>query len=319
MDFLGDFRVKAVAVAGFKRFLHASVFPGMKGQDGHASAGFEAKRKVAEEAVEGGKLIIHGDAQGLKNPAHGELDGFASLMRQQGADGVGQFAGGGDVATGEGVGESAGEGFVGVLDEQFGEILGGEAGQPGARGLAALWVHAHVERAIFFEGEAAFRIVNLHGGDPEVGEDEVHAFREALLGEGFGEAGEVAAHGLKRFGAVTEGAQAGFGAGEFEGVGIEADEASAGLEAGEDFLGVAAIAEGAIGGELAGVGGEKLKDFGDHDGAVGAGGGFAGGDDLGDGGGVGGGAVLFIFVLEAAGIFAGVTGASPVRNGVGGG
>ena len=69
---------------------------------------------------------------------------------------------------------------------------------------------------------------------------------------------------------------------------------------------MAAVAEGAVDGGLAGLKREDGENFLHHDGAVHAGGGLAGGEDLGDIVGVARRVVLLIFLLEAARVLAGV-------------
>ena len=317
-DGLGDLGVDAVAQAGVEGFFHAAVFAGMESEDGHAPAEFEAGGEVAQKTVEGGKLVVHGDADGLEDAADGEVGFVLADVGQGSADGTGEFAGGGVMFFREERGELGGAGLVGIVDEEFGEFGGLEFLEEGGGGLAAAGVHAHVEGAVELHGEAAGRVIDLHGGDAEVGENEVGG-GDLLAGEGLGEPGEIAADGGEDIGSEAEFAQAGLGLGEFDGVGVEADQPAAGLKAREEFPRVTAEAEGAINGDLAGGGGEDRQNLGDHDGAVGAGGSFAGGDDFGDGRWIDRGVEFLVFLLEAARIFAAVAWPALVRDGGSGG
>ena len=178
----------------------------------------------------------------------------------------------------------------------------GEFGEERGGGETALGVHAEVEGAIDFEREPAGGVIDLHRGDAEIGEDEIGA-----LGGGFGEefleASEVHSADEKGVGGEAEGTEAGFGFGEFEGIGIGGDEEAAGLDGGEEFAGVAAVAEGGVDGDVAGLGVEDAEDFGEEDGAMGTCEGFAAVEDFLEIVGVAIGVKFFIFFGEISGIF----------------
>ena len=78
---------------------------------------------------------------------------------------------------------------------------------------------------------------------------------------------------------------------------------------------MAAVAERAIGGEIARSGRKDLENFCDHDWSVRADGRFAGGDDFGDCLGIA--AEFFVFVFETARVFTGITLAALVRYRIG--
>lgn len=126
--------------------------------------------------------------------------------------------------------------------------------------------------------------------------------------------GEVAADGREHFRAKTGGAQTGFRLRQFHRVGVEAEQTSAGLEAGENFLRVTTVAERAIHGEFAGPGCKRDEDFRDHDGPVRAGGRLAGRQHFGDGVGVTLRIALLVFLLEPARVLAGIAHAPLVRS-----
>ena len=200
-------------------------------------------------------------------------------------------------------------GFVGVFAKEVGEFGLGDVGEQGGGGAAAVGVEAEVEGAVELEGEAAVGIVDLHGGDAEVGEDDVSAGMPSAA-RTCGEAGEVGAANEERFRRKTGGAKAGLGSGKFERVGIEAKEASAGLEGAKEFERMAAVAERGVNGGFARLRGKDFEDFAQADGAMRASGGFAAGDDFLDVGGVALGLVFLVFVGEAARMRAGVANAA---------
>jgi hypothetical protein len=51
---------------------------------------------LTQEGIKRGELIVHGYAQGLKNPAHGKLNLRFRQRRQRLADGAGQRLSGGE-------------------------------------------------------------------------------------------------------------------------------------------------------------------------------------------------------------------------------
>ena len=168
----------------------------------------------------------------------------------------------------ERAGEQCGVGLVGVFGEKLRELRLGERGEQCGCGLAALGVHAEVERAVLFEGETARGVVDLHRGDAEVGEDRVRAAdgRQHLR-----EAGEVRAMHGQRFIGEAERPQPRFAFREFDGIDIEPDEPSAGLHGAEQLARMAAVAERAIHDDFAGLRRERFHDLAHHDRAVRAG------------------------------------------------
>ena len=107
-------------------------------------------------------------------------------------------------------------------------------------------------------------------------------------------------------------AQSLFGARQFERVNIQGEEVAVGCNPLEDGLGVAAVTEGAVDGEVAGPGTTYFEGFRHHDRDVGPGGGFAGGENFGDGLGVVVRVEFFVFVGELSGVRSGVTRAAAV-------
>ncbi len=182
-------------------------------------------------------------------------------------------------------------------------------------GFSFVGIHPHIERSIGFRGESAIRIVELHGGDTEVCEEEV-GWGKSAFGVCFCEGGKVGSDELSDVGTESEVCDARGGFCELEWVGVEAQEFTMGLEAGEQFEGMATVAEGAVDGDFAGFWGENLEDFGHHDGAMGACGCFAAGEHFCEGGGVL--TVFFVFLVKVPRVFAAVARTSSMDRRQGG-
>src|SRR5262249_55622421 len=110
--------------------------------------------------------------------------------------------------------------------------------EPFGRGLAACGVHAHVERPVAQEAEAAGGLVELRRGDAEVEEHAYDAAHAALL-EGRSHLRDRCVYQLKTriFERTTR---------KRRGVLIKSEKSSANPETGEDGLAVPAAAKGAI-------------------------------------------------------------------------
>ena len=290
--------VEAVAFALLERELHPPVLAGVEGEDGDASAGFQALREVAEEGVECAEFIVHRDPQRLEDAADGvfHLRGLEPWLSSEGdADRIRESARAGGAGAEEGAGEERGVGLVGVFGEKLRELRLGERREQRGGGLAALGVHPQVERAVLLEGETARGIIDLHRGDAEVGEDGVRA---ADRREHLGEACEVLAMHDERSTGEAECTQPRFAFREFDGIDIEADEPSARLHRAQQLARMTAVAERAIHDDLAGLRREHFEDLAHHDRAMRARGRLAAGEDLGHVLGVTRGIVLLVFLVE---------------------
>ena len=143
--------------------------------------------------------------------------------------------GGNVAAAGQSVGEGLRVGFIGIFMQQRGKGIHTGFFQQCRCGLAPLRIHPHVERPLELHGKTARRVVDLHGGDAEVGQHHVHA-RELHRGEDFRQPGKITAVCNKCFHPEPKGAQACLGFGQFYGIGIETGKQPSGLDAREDFL-----------------------------------------------------------------------------------
>ena len=119
---------------------------------------------------------------------------------------------------------SVGVRLVGVLAQKRREALPGDSGEEVGGGEASRRVHPHVERAVRLERESARRVVELHRGDAEVGEDEVDG-RQAQLSEDLREAREAGPPDGQDLLAEAEPPKARLGSRQLERVGVEADRA----------------------------------------------------------------------------------------------
>ena len=95
----------------------------MEAENGEAACWFQAFGEVTEESIEGGELVIDGDAKGLENAADGEIDlGGGGEILEDLAEAMGELGGGGDGGGGgseERGGDQGGVGFVGIFGEDF--------------------------------------------------------------------------------------------------------------------------------------------------------------------------------------------------------
>src|SRR5579862_8113883 len=116
-----------VAKAGLEGFLYAAVFAGVERQDGDATAGIEARRKIAEETFEGGEFVVHRDTERLKDAANGVVAFFIRGRSQEGAvDCVGQRRRGGKRLAREKICQNTGMWFVGVFLQENGKVVGAD-------------------------------------------------------------------------------------------------------------------------------------------------------------------------------------------------
>ena len=124
-------------------------------------------------------------------------------------------------------------------------------------------VQAQIQQPLSFVGEAPGGIIDLHGGHPQIREDEVES--RTGLGEQIGDAREVHAPDDQHGFAESERSQSSFGAGQFQGIHVHAEEASARLEVRQDLLGMPPVPQSGIQTGLAGLGSQRLENLIDAD------------------------------------------------------
>ena len=210
----------------------------MERQDRDAPARREAGRERNQEGAEGAELVVHLDPERLERPPHRIVSLFfphpRGQRRQRLADDgrEGECGGDGSARAGgdKGARDLFGVWFVGVLAEKGYEALPGDSCEEVGGGEASRRVHPHVERAVRLERESARRVVELHRGDAEVGENEVDG-RQAQLSEDFREAREAGPPDGQGVLAEAEPAKARLGSRQLQRVGVEADQPAARQEA----------------------------------------------------------------------------------------
>jgi len=112
--------------------------------------------------------------------------------------------------------------------------------QEGGGWPAALWIHAHVQRSLELHRKAPRRVVNLHGGNSQVSQDEVGPGQPSL-GEGLRQPSEVGAMRDKDFRTEPKRVEPGFRSGQLNRVGVQAEQLSTGLDARENLPGVRSV------------------------------------------------------------------------------
>ena len=255
----GDFRIDTGTEAVAEGMFDAAVFAGVEGDDGDSAAGGEAVGGDGEEAVEVREFAIDHDAERLEGAGGGvQLRAGGTFQREATglADDGGEFLRGLDgfglAAVDDQFGDLRGVGFVAEFEEGGSEFVFGEAIDEGRGGLAARGVHAHIEGAGGAVGEAAGGVVDLGGGDAEVGEDGVGFFNAGLCEDG-GQGGEVGLEELEVLFGAGDGREAFVCDGEAGGVKVDAEEFAFGEDAFEEFGGMAPKTQGAIDDDVAGA------------------------------------------------------------------
>ncbi len=165
------------------------------------------------------------------------------------------------------------EGRCDVLRQRLIRVVAENRSQPVCRrpleplrgGETAPRVHAHVERAIDLEREAARRIIDLHRGHAEIGEEEVDAVVPANGADCGAHAGKIRATDEERRITEAEPAQARLRLGQLDWVGIESEEPPAWRELLEKPLRVPAPTEGRVHAALTRLQGQRRQHFLDQD------------------------------------------------------
>ena len=124
------------------------------------------------------------DAQPLKC-AGGGVDAVLGAADNR-ADDIGELAGGLDTGfsagADDGAGNGAGASLLAVLVDHVGEVAFVHGVDHVRRRRAARGVHAHIQRAVLAEGEAALRLVDLRGGYAQIQHDHVHRCQTQFAG-----------------------------------------------------------------------------------------------------------------------------------------
>ena len=160
-------------------------------------------------------------------------------------------------------------GFIAEFKKRFRKFIFAHAVHEYRCGLAAGWVHSHVERAGLAIGKPSLRVIDLRAGDTDIGEHCIDATAfDICLGEHPGEAGEVR---VKEIEAPADSFKFRLCCGEIGGIEVYADKPAARLrwtEAFENCRGMPATTDGAIDDYLARLGREDIKHLLQQDGNV---------------------------------------------------
>src|SRR5256885_7694427 len=102
---------------------------------------------------------------------------------------------------------------------------------------------------------------------------------------------------------------------ELDGIGVQTEQVSAGLQTGEDCLGMAAVAERAVHRDVAGLRGQGGEDFCHHDRTMRAGGSLTGCNDFRNGGGITRRIVFLVLLYETSRNLPAISRAAASRGG----
>ena len=111
--------------------------------------------------------------------------------------------------------------FIRVFGQQGRQRVRRDLLQERSGGLTAGGIHSHVERPGVLDRKAARRLIELHRGNPKIGQDEIRA-RRSGRGEHLGQAGEVTPLRREAFRTKTKRAQPRFRFRQFDRVRIQA-------------------------------------------------------------------------------------------------
>ena len=158
----------------------------------------------------------------------------------------------------------------------------------------------------------------MHGGNTEICQNQIGT-GELFGDQHFGQARKITAVHGEHVWSKVEGAQAGFGLGQLNGINIQSEESATRLNFLEDLPRMTAVAKRAIDNDCPRLGIEHLENLGHHDGPVCASGRLAGCDHLRNGFGIKRRIMLLVLIRKPARIFTGIPGPAFVRSGRGGG
>jgi hypothetical protein len=213
------------AGADGEELLHDPVLERMKRHDREPPAGAQHALGGVERAHELAELVVDGDAQALEHAGRG-VDA-AGLGPDEAGDELGELARRLDAALAAALDHGAGHrpraALLAEMEEHVRELgLGGAVDEVG--GAVAVALHAHVERPVAAEREAALGLVELHRRHADVEHDAVDAVGEARLRDDAVEVAEAGRH--EREPALRLQHHAG-AAGDRIGIAVDRDDAGA--------------------------------------------------------------------------------------------
>jgi hypothetical protein len=174
--------------------LDAAVLQGVEADDAQSPAGLQQIEGLLERPVERAEFVVDEDADGLEAAGRGVLARLAA--RDRAGDHGGEPAGGADRGLGachaDGPRNAPGVAFLAVLEQHSRQLTLGHGREPVRRAGARAGIHAHVQRPVAQEAEAARGVVQLRRGDAEIEQDAVEAIREAGAARDCSQFGKIA-------------------------------------------------------------------------------------------------------------------------------
>ncbi len=157
-----------------EELLDDAILERMEGDDHQTTAGLQHPLGRNQRRFQFAELVVHRDAQRLEG-ARRRVD-VAGLGAHDAADDVGKALRRGDrgfrALADDGLGDMARQALLAIGVDEVGEV-GLLEPRDEVGGAVALARHAHVERPVEAEGEAAVGLVQLHGGDADIEHDAV--------------------------------------------------------------------------------------------------------------------------------------------------
>ena len=166
-------------------------------------------------------------------------------------------------------------------------------------------IHPHVKRPFIFDRKTAARIIQLHGGDAQVREDDVRPV-QSRLHQRPRQAGEIQAARREHIFPKPQRAQPRQGFGKLHRIGVQSQEPPAGLEARQQFQRVSAVAQRAVHRHLPRLRLQRRENLRHHDRTMRPRRCFARSQDFGDRFRVARGMEFLVFLLEPARVFPGI-------------
>src|SRR6201993_163583 len=122
--------------------------------------------------IEFAEFVVDGYSQGLEGPGRGVPAGLG--FRHDRTHDFGELNGPPErlalPSSDDGAGNPTGEALLAPLTDQRGELRFGHGGDQ-IRGGLTIAAHPHIERPVKAKRKAAFRLVELDRGDPEIEHD----------------------------------------------------------------------------------------------------------------------------------------------------
>ena len=167
----------------------------MKADYSDPAAGLKPVGSVVEQGFQHPQLIVHGNPQGLEAAGGGMDAPMALFGRIAAGNGIGQSCGAPLAVIPGAFGlepacNPPGKPFLAVVEEQIGQGVFLQAVDQRCGGFsAAFGVHAHVQRSVGAEAEAALGHIELMAADAQISQHRQYRF-------GWGVGREVAGHQL---------------------------------------------------------------------------------------------------------------------------